>query len=104
MNKLVVFSPVGHAKPTEAKHHAELETLAQKRVGFLWGVHDLSTKFWPVFEEELISAFDPADVYRHHKTDEGDGVFKGNTWIAAPESQIEQIASKIDYAVCGVGA
>jgi hypothetical protein len=104
MDKLVVFSPVGRPRPALAIQRSQLETLAGKRVGFVYGMHDLSTKFWPVLEEELVSTFAPDEVHRHHKTDAGDGQFKGNTWIPAPESQIVELAPKLDYAVCGVGA
>jgi len=104
MAELTIYSPIG--PPTKAKLDARrsLESLEGKRVAFCWGMHDLSTKFWPVFESEMIEKFNPSEIVRHHKTDEGDGIFKGNTWIAAPEEQMVEIAGQVDYGICGVGA
>lgn len=104
MEKLVVYSPMVSHADVDIKFDPGEATLAGRRVGFLWGLHDLSTKFWPVMEETAQGALNPGDLYRYYKTTGSDGVFRGNTWIAIPDDEVEQITEKIDYAVCGVGA
>jgi hypothetical protein len=106
MSTLTIFSPVS-APQTDDAPAARIEnvpTLQGKRVGFLWGMHDLTIMFWPVLEEEVIATVEPSEIHRHHKTDAGDGVFKGNTWIPAPLEQINELSPHIDWALCGVGA
>jgi len=104
MSGFVVLDPVGVAQKSNRNAMQRVENIEGKRVGFIWGMHELSTKFWPVLEEEAIDAFKPTEVHRVHKNDKTDGRAKGNTWLPAPLPVIEDTASKVDYAVLGVGA
>ena len=104
MNGFIVLDPVGIPQKGTRKPLRGVEDLGGKRIGFIWGMHELSTKFWPVLEEEIVGALKPREVHRVHKNDKTDGRAKGNTWIPAPLRVIEEAASKVDYAVLGVGA
>ena len=79
MSGFIVLDPVGIPQKNSRNAIQRVENLEGKRIGFIWGMHELSTKFWPVLEE-------------------------GNTWLPAPLPVIEEAASKVDYAVLGVGA
>jgi hypothetical protein len=104
MNGFIVLDPVGIPQKSSRKAMARVEALEGKRIGFIWGMHELSTKFWPVLEEEAVATFRPTEVHRVHKNDKTDGRAKGNTWLPAPLPVIEEAASKVDYALLGVGA
>jgi len=104
MDPFIVLDPVGGPAKGSRKPMKKVERLQGKRVGFIWGIHALSTKFWPVFEEEVVSGFEPREVHRLYKTQMEDGKLKGNTWNPAPPAVSEETASNIDYAVLGVGA
>ena len=52
MNGFIVLDPVGIPQKSSRKAMERVETLDGKRIGFIWGTHELSTKFWPVLEEE----------------------------------------------------
>jgi hypothetical protein len=104
MNGFTVLDPVGIPQKSSRKALQRVENLEGRRIGFIWGMHELSTKFWPVLEEEVIDAFKPTEVHRVHKNDKTDGRAKGNTWLPAPQPVIEEAASKVDYALLGVGA
>ena len=104
MDEVFFFSPEGTTAEQQRKPLRTIETLQNKRVGFLWGMHSLSSKFWPVLEKEVDAVFEPREIHRHYKHDTGDGKFHGNTWIASPISDIQEMAPNIDYAISGVGA
>ena len=102
--KLFAFDPVATTAESSRKPIRRVDRLQGKRVGFLWGMHELSTKFWPVFEEEVVSLYEPREVQKVRKNDMVDGKAHGNTWTPAPLSDIQEMAAKVDYAVLGVGA
>lgn len=81
-------------KPAERKPMRRVQSLHGKRVGLLWGRHVASTKFWPVFEEVAIKKFSAEPVR----------LYKNSSWNPAPLPDLEDLASKIDYALIGVGA
>jgi hypothetical protein len=94
MNGFTVLGPVGIPQKSSRKALQRVENLEGRRLGFIWGMHELSTKFWPVLEEEVIDAFKPTEVHRVHKNDKTDGRAKGNTWLPAPQPVIEETASR----------
>ena len=104
MDALIVLDPVAGATKGGRKPMTRVERLNGKRVGFIWGIHELSTKFWPVFEEEVVSTHEPREVHKIYKNHQGDDRPKGNTWNPAPLAVAEETVAKIDYAVLGVGA
>jgi hypothetical protein len=104
MNEIVFLSPEGSTAKPNRKPLKTLESMQGRRVGFLWGMHDLSTKFWPAFEKEVVDLHSPREVHHHYKHDTGDGKFHGNTWIPSPISDIQEMATQIDCAITGVGA
>lgn len=90
-----VLDPVADInKPAERKPLRSVQSLQGKRVGFLWGRHAASMKFWPVFEDVVLKKFSAEPVR----------LYKNSTWNPAPMSDLEALASKIDYALIGVGA
>jgi hypothetical protein len=103
-NKLVVLDPVGDIKELDRRPVRQLESLEKKRVIFLWGMHQASLKFWPVFEETIVAMYRPTEVHRLHKDDRENGRLFGNTWTPAPEHLLKALAEKADYALIGVGA
>lgn len=103
MDGFIVLDPVGAVAKGSRKPLKRVDRLGGKRVGFIWGMHELSIKFWPVLEEAVF-IYEPREIHRVHKNDKTDGRAKGNTWIPAPLPVIEEIAAKIDYAILGVGA
>jgi hypothetical protein len=98
------LSPEGSTASSQREPLKTLEAIEGHRVGFLWGMHDISTKFWPEMEKAVTDMYGPREVHRHYKHDTGDGKFHGNTWIPSPISDIQEMAPKIDYAITGVGA
>ena len=104
MGAFIVLDPVGGTTVGSRKPMKRVECLQGKRVGFVWGIHQLSTKFWPVFEEEVVSTHEPREVHKIYKQHQEDGRPKGNTWNPAPLTVTEETVTKIDYAVLGVGA
>ena len=60
MNGFIVLDPVGIPQKNSRNVMQRVENLEGKRIGFIWGMHELSTKFWPVLEEEAVAAFKPA--------------------------------------------
>src|SRR5215472_7703107 len=104
MSGFVVLDPVGVPQKSNRNAMQRVDNIEGKRVGFIWGMHELSTKLWPVLEEEAIDALKPTAVHRVHKNDKTDGRAKGNTWLPAPLPVIEDTAPKVDYAGLGVGA
>ena len=92
---LLVFDPVAEIAVTEAKPLRPVETLRAGRMGLVYSGHGSTVKFWPVFEETLQAMYEPAVVHKF---------YKHSTWNPAPMSDMEELASKIDYAVIGVGA
>ena len=81
-------------KPADRKPVRRVQSLQGKRVGLLWGRHAASVKLWPVFEEVAIKKF-AAEPVR---------LYKSSSWNPAPLPDLENLASKIEYAFIGVGA
>ena len=94
MNGFIVLDPVGIPQKSSRNAIQRIENLEGQRIGFIWGMHELSIKFWPVLEEEAVTALKPSEVHRVHKNDKTDGRAKGNTWLPAPLSVIEEARRK----------
>ena len=56
MNGFIVLDPVGIPQKSSRNAIQRIENLEGKRIGFIWGMHELSIKFWPVLEEEAVTA------------------------------------------------
>ncbi len=93
---LRVLDPIAEIfKPAEGKPLRAIQSLEGKRVGLLWGRHAASMKFWPVLEDVVVAKFTPSEAVR---------LYKKSTWNPAPLPDVEELATKIDYALIGVGA
>lgn len=82
------------APPQEGLELRRLQDLRGARLGLLWSQHASSAKFWPVFEQVAEEVFEPTEVHR---------LYKDSTWNVAPPEQVQDLASKVDYVLVGVG-
>jgi murein L,D-transpeptidase YcbB/YkuD len=80
--------------PPEGKRLRRLETFKGARMGLLWSQHASSEKFWPVFERVAEAELHPAEVQR---------LYKDSTWNVATPTQIQELATRVDFALVGVG-
>jgi len=91
-----VLDPLGElAQAPQSKVLHELASLENQRIGFVWGQHAASVKFWPVFEEIAEQSFKPSSVHK---------LYKDSTWNPATDEQVERFSQEIDIALIGVGA
>jgi hypothetical protein len=81
-------------RPPEGKRLRRLEAVQGTRMGLLWSQHASSEKFWPVFERIAEHDLHPSEVHR---------LYKHSTWNVATADQVTALASKVDYALVGVG-
>ena len=81
-------------KPPAGRRIRPLEVVEGTRVGLLWSQHASSEKFWPVFERIIEQRLHPSEIHR---------LYKRSTWNVATPQEIEAFASRIDYALVGVG-
>jgi hypothetical protein len=93
--KLLVYDPVADTAATEGKPLRPVETLRAGKMGLVYSGHGSTEKFWPVFEETLQAMYEPVETHK---------LYKHSTWNPAPMEDMEELASKIDYAIIGVGA
>jgi len=95
MMVLRVLDPLAEInKPAGRKPTRRIETMNGKRIGLLWGGHAATVKFWPVLEAVVLKKFASQAVK----------LYKNSSWNPAPLPDVEDFASKIDYAFVGVGA
>ena len=71
-----------------------LEALRGARMGLLWSQHASSEKFWPVLEQIAERELQPSQVHR---------LYKSSTWNVATPNQVEDLASRVDFVLVGVG-
>ena len=95
LGKLAFYDPVAEPEVKGAKPMRPVETLQVGRMGLVWGGHGSTAKFWPVFEEMVEGMYEPSAVQK---------LYKHSTWNPAPMTEMEDLASRIDYAIAGVGA
>ncbi len=72
-----------------------LETLAGRKVGFVFNQHVSALAFWEAFEKAVEEAHAPAQVHR---------IYKPAHSVTAPLADLQRLALRTDYAVVGVGA
>ena len=90
-----VLDPLGDiAQAPERLALRELDSFEQRRVGFIWGQHASTVKFWPVFEDLALETFKPTAVQR---------LYKSSTWNPASDEEVARLAPEIDFALIGVG-
>ena len=80
--------------PPEGRRIRTLEVVEGTRVGLLWSQHASSEKFWPVLEQVVEQRFHPSQIHRF---------YKHSTWNVATPDEVADFASKVDYALVGVG-
>ena len=81
-------------KPPTGRRIRTLEVVEGTRVGLLWSQHASSEKFWPVFERIVEQRLHPSRVEK---------LYKHSTWNVATPAEVAEFASRIDYALVGVG-
>ena len=97
---LTILSPLGEIEtpPQRSKSGPTLAPLASlegARMGLLWNQHASTVVFWPVLDAVAAKSFRVRDVQRVNKI---------STWNPASPETIEELASKVDYVLVGVGA
>lgn len=90
-----IFDPVGDVEVVATSAERSLESLAGKRVGFIFNQHTSAQAFWKTFEQEVETSLTPSSVHRIHKD---------NTWAPAPKADMAKLLEATDYALIGVGA
>ena len=93
--KLVFYDPVADPEVKGARPLRPVETLRAGRMGLVWGGHGSTARFWPAFEDAVQSIYEPVALHK---------IYKHSTWNPAPMTDMDELASKIDYAIAGVGA
>ena len=90
-----VLDPLGEiAEAPKSRALRQLDSIEQQRIGFIWGQHASTVKFWPVFEDVAIETFKPSSIQR---------LYKSSTWNPASDEEVAKIAQDIDFALIGVG-
>ena len=90
-----LISPIGHPRIEAQAKRKTLDTLAGRRLGFIWNQYPATRHFWPQLERAVEDACRPAAVQR---------AYKSNTWTPLDPAQFGAPAADIDYLVIGVGA
>jgi hypothetical protein len=92
---LRVLDPVAAvAAAPDRKHRRVPAALAGARIGFVWGQHVSTTVFWPLFEQAVEAMYAPSATVR---------LYKPSTWNPAPRDAIEELLSRVDVVIAGVG-
>ena len=92
---IVLFDPVCDVETVQRHAEQGLESLTNRKIGYIFNQHISALEFWKVLEREIDRKFKPASVHR---------VYKTNTWASAPKADVEQLIRETDYALIGVGA
>ena len=90
-----LISPVGYPRVQDQAERRSLDTLAGRRVGFIWNQYQATRQFWPRFERALEDLANPSSVQR---------AYKSNTWMPLETARFGELAASVDYVVVGVGA
>jgi len=90
-----LLDPVGDVEAVTRADERVLDTLAGKRVGYIFNQHTSALVFWRALEREIEARLAPAGTHR---------VYKVNTWASAPNDEVARLVQATDYALVGVGA
>jgi hypothetical protein len=90
-----LFDPVGEVEVVQQAPRRTLETLAGRRVGYVFNQHVSALAFWKALEGEIEKTLKPSDILR---------VYKTNTWAPAPKAEAGRVLEATDYVLVGVGA
>lgn len=90
-----LISPRGRAPEAARTTRKRLDTLAGKRLGFIWNQYPATRGFWPHLEREIEAQAGAGRVER---------AYKSNTWMPLEPSRFSELATEVDCLVIGVGA
>lgn len=91
-----ILDPVADVRHSEpAAERRPLADALGQRMGILWGQHAATAKFRPTFVEVAREEFRPAELHV---------VTKYSTWNPAADTQMQELANEVDFAIIGVGA
>ena len=90
-----LVSPRGRAPEAARTVGKRLDTLAGKRVGFIWNQYPATRGFWPHLEREIEAQAGAGGVER---------AYKSNTWMPLEAPRFSELATAVDCLVIGVGA
>jgi hypothetical protein len=90
-----LISPRGRAPEAARTTGKRLDTVAGKRVGFIWNQYPATRGFWPHLEREIEAQAGAGRVAR---------AYKSNTWMPLEAPRFSELATAVDCLVIGVGA
>lgn len=90
-----LVSPVGYPRVEAQAERRRLGTPVGRSVGFIWNQYQTTRNFWPRLEQALETLGKPSAVQR---------AYKKNTWMPLEQNDFNELASRVDYLVIGVGA
>jgi len=90
-----LISPLGRVPEAAHDTRQRLDTLAGKRVGFIWNQYPATRGFWPHLEREIEAQALAGRVER---------AYKSNTWMPLEAQRFSELATAVDCLVIGVGA
>ena len=90
-----LISPRGRMPEAAPTTRKRLDTVAGKRVGFIWNQYPATRGFWPHLEREIEAQAGAGRVER---------AYKSNTWMPLEAPRFSELAAAVDCLVIGVGA
>jgi hypothetical protein len=90
-----LISPRGRVPEAARTTRRRLDTVAGKRVGFIWNQYPATRGFWPHLEREIEAQAGAGRVVR---------AYKSNTWMPIEAPRFSDLLTEVDCLVIGVGA
>jgi hypothetical protein len=87
--------PVGEVGPIVNVAPSRLEAFERSRIGYVFNHHPAAEAVWTSLEANIQKILRPELVAR---------IDKANVAISVPRPQLEQLASRVDCVLVGVGA
>jgi hypothetical protein len=90
-----LYDPVGEVGPITTVAPSRLEAFERGRIGYVFNHHPAAEAVWTGLEANIARLLQPQSVTR---------IDKANVAISVPRPQLEELASRVDCVLVGVGA
>jgi hypothetical protein len=90
-----MLDPVADVEAVVRKQERALESLANRRIGYVFNQHVTAVAFWKRLEQEVGRRYEPSAIRT---------LYKENTWAPAPQADMDELTREVDYVLVGVGA